>query len=96
MNRFMELLILLFCVANIIKEILMEPVKNIVIGTTLYLITYTILSTFEQIPEQLIIGMFSLSPFIVIYMVWRVLTAGEPSNLTFEDSFYEDYSKHDS
>ena len=68
----------------------MEPVKNIVIGTTLYLIIYTILSTFQQVPEQLIIGMFSLSPFIVIYMVWRVLTAGVPSDLTFEEAFYED------
>ena len=90
MIRLEELLIFNFCDSHIINEILMEPVKNIVIGTTLYLIVYTILSTFEQVPDQLIIGMFSLSPFIVIYMVWRVLTVGEPSNLTFEDSFYED------
>lgn len=68
----------------------MEPVKNVVIGVTIYLITYTVLASFNTIPDQLIIGLFSISPFIVIYMVWRVLTAGVPSNLTFEDSFYED------
>ena len=74
----------------IIKEILMDPIKNVVIGATIYLLAYTILSSFDGIPDQLIIGMFSLSPFIVLYMVWRILTAGEPSNLTFEESFYED------
>ncbi len=79
-----------FCDGNIIKEILMEPVKNVVIGTTLFLIIYTILSTIQAVPEQLIIGMFSLSPFIVIYMVWRILTAGVPTAQTFEDAFYED------
>ncbi len=72
------------------NETFMEPVKNIVIGTTLYLILYTVLSTFPQIPDPLIIGMFSLSPLIVIYMVFRVLTAGVASDLTFEEAFYED------
>ena len=72
------------------NETFMEPVKNIVIGTTLYLIVYTMLSTFQQIPDQLIIVMFSLSPFIVVYMVFRVLTAGVATDLTFEEAFYED------
>ncbi len=68
----------------------MEPVKNVVIGATLYLLAYLVLSTFQGVPHQLIIGMFSLSPFIVIYMVFRILTAGEPAQLTFEEAFYED------
>ena len=86
----MELLNVHLCVPDIISEILMEPVKNVVIGTTIFLFIYTVLSTLKGVPDQLIIGMFSLSPFIVIYMVWRVLTAGEPAEQTFEDVFYED------
>lgn len=68
----------------------MNPIKNIVIGTTLYLIAYIVFSTIEQAPDQLIIGMFSLSLFIVVYMVLRVLTTGVPSSITFDKSFYED------
>jgi len=68
----------------------MHSIKNIVLGVTLFLIVYIILSTIQGVPTQLIIGMFSLSPFVVIYMVFRILTSGVPSESTFEDSFYED------
>jgi len=68
----------------------MHSIKNIVLGATLFLIVYIILSTIKGVPTQLIIGMFSLSPFVVIYMVFRILTSGVPSESTFEDSFYED------
>lgn len=74
----------------IINENFMAPIKNVVIGATIYLLVYTVLASFSNIPDQLIIGMFSLSPFIVVYMVWRVLTAGVPSEITFEEAFYED------
>jgi hypothetical protein len=69
----------------------MDPIKNIVLGTTLFLIAYVVLASIPSVPVRLIIGMFSLSPFLIIYMVWRVLTAGESSLETFEESFYEDH-----
>lgn len=69
----------------------MDPIKNIVYGTTLFLISYVVLASFPAVPDRLIIGMFSLSPFLIIYMVWRVLTAGEASSETFEEAFYEDH-----
>jgi hypothetical protein len=35
--------------------------------------------------------MYLLSPIIVIGLVWIVLRKGEPSQLTFDEAFYEDY-----
>ncbi len=69
----------------------MDSIKNIVLGTTLFLIAYVVLASIPSVPARLIIGLFSISPFLIIYMVWRVLTTGEASLETFENSFYEDH-----
>lgn len=73
----------------------MESIKPVVIFTTLYLLTYTILGSFDFVPAKLVLFLFSLSPFLVIYMVIRILTGGAPSELTFEDAFYEDDARTD-
>jgi ABC-type sulfate transport system permease subunit len=63
---------------------------NLAIGiATTYLIIYTLLcATDTAIP--LIMLMFSLSPLVVIGMVYAVIRHGKPSNHTFEERFYED------
>lgn len=43
------------------------------------------------VPDEAIIAMFILAPFIVIYMVFVVLKYGKPSKFTFEERFYEDH-----
>ena len=43
------------------------------------------------IPDEGIIAMFILSPFIVIYMAYVILRYGKPSKHTFEERFYEDH-----
>jgi len=57
---------------------------------TLYVLLFHS-SPLMGIPDELIIAMFILSPFIVIYMVFVVLKYGKPSGRTLEEKFYDDY-----
>jgi len=41
--------------------------------------------------DNIIIGMFLLSPFMVISMVYVILKFGEPSKHTFDERFYDDW-----
>lgn len=58
--------------------------------TSSILAVYTISIQFDAI---LWFGMFlfSISPFFIIWMVYCILKDGVPSELTFEEKFYEDY-----
>ena len=62
----------------------------IITVATLYLIFFY-LSPHIGIPEEAIIAMFILSPFLVIYMAYVILRYGKPSKYTFDEKFYEDY-----
>lgn len=57
---------------------------------TLYLLFFKA-SPYIGIPDGAIIGMFILSPLIVIYMAYVILKYGKPSKHTFEERFYDDY-----
>jgi len=57
---------------------------------TFYLLFFKA-SPFIGIPDEAIIAMFILSPFIVIYMAYVILKYGKPSKHTFEERFYEDH-----
>ena len=57
---------------------------------TLFLIFFQ-LSPHVGIPDEAIIAMFILSPFIVIYMAYVILKYGKPSKYTFDEKFYEDH-----
>ena len=67
----------------------MKNIKIPVFVTTLYLFVYAIIS---QVPEtyRLTLLLFSISPLPVLWMVYRVLRFGKPSDKTFSDFFYED------
>jgi len=58
--------------------------------STLYLIIFQV-SPYIGIPDEAIIAMFILSPFVVIYMAYVILKYGKPSKHTFEERFYEDH-----
>ena len=62
---------------------------------TLYLLFFKV-SPHIGIPDEMIIAMFILAPFIVIYLVTVVLKYGRPSKFTFK-GFYEnhDYKRNE-
>ena len=53
-----------------------------------FLAVYVMLAFFKV--ENVVITMFLISPFLVIWMVLRVLKDGKPSGKTFSEHFYED------
>lgn len=67
----------------------MKKPAIVIAFATLYVLLFHS-SPFIGIPDELIIAMFILSPFIVVYMVYVVLKYGKPSDHTFDERFYED------
>jgi Flp pilus assembly protein TadB len=55
---------------------------------TAFLAVYMVLSYLSF--EVLVSAMFLISPFLVIWMVYRVLRYGKPSGRTFSEYFYDD------
>lgn len=70
----------------------MKGIRLPVYVVTVYLILYTILHL-AGVSLFILMPMFSVSPFLVIWMVYKVLKNGKPSSKTFEDQFYEDFPK---
>jgi hypothetical protein len=71
------------------KHIFMKKIRIPIILATLYVFIYA--TTPYWTPEYITAAMYLLSPIIVIGLVWIVLRKGEPSQLTFDEAFYEDY-----
>jgi hypothetical protein len=67
----------------------MRPVLIPVIAATAYLFVYSYLA-FANMLEWLVMWMFCLSPVVVLWLVYKVLTKGKASSRTFEQYFYED------
>lgn len=62
----------------------------IVIGlVSLFAVIYHA-APFIGLPDNLIIGMFILSPFLLVYMTYVILRYGKPSAYTFDERWYED------
>lgn len=62
----------------------------IVIGlVSLFAVIYHA-APFIGLPDRVIIGMFILSPFLVVYMAYVILKYGKPSSHTFDERWYED------
>lgn len=68
----------------------MDKIRIPILLSTIYLLVYT-LSTLVPIHLAIPLALFSLSPLVVIWLVWKVLRDGEESHLTFEEAFYEDH-----
>lgn len=62
-----------------------------IIVVTLFMLVYNSLP-FWGSNMGLIVVLFYLSPFPVIWMVYRILKDGKASEKTWEEYFYEDYS----
>lgn len=59
---------------------------------TAVLVVYVILSVYWANPIMML-SVYMLSPFLVIWMVYRVLKDGVPSDRTFDEYFYDDVDK---
>ena len=69
--------------------IVMKNLRFPVYTTTAFLLIFTLLSQIEACIPYLVY-VFMLSPFIVIWMVYRVLKDGVPSERSFDEYFYDD------
>ena len=49
------------------------------------------LSPAMGIPDNAIIAMYIIAPLLVLWMVYKILKDGTPSDKTFDEYFYEDY-----
>ena len=61
----------------------------VILAVTLFAIIYNA-SAYLNVTESIILLMFSISPFMVIYMAYVVLRYGKPSGNSFEEKFYDD------
>jgi hypothetical protein len=68
----------------------MKNIRFPVYFATAYLLIYVLLAQVER-TQFLVPWLFILSPFLVCWMVYRILKDGVESRKTFEDSFYEDW-----
>lgn len=68
----------------------MKKVGVTIFIATLYALFFQV-TPYIGIPDQVIFGMFLLSPFVVLYMAYVILKHGRPSSYTFEERFYDDY-----
>jgi hypothetical protein len=71
------------------KSHIMKNIKFPIYFVTAVLFAYSILSQFY--PDSIVIVMvFALSPFLITWMVYKVLKDGQPSARTFDEYFYDD------
>jgi hypothetical protein len=68
----------------------MKKIPVVIAFSTLYLFFFQ-LAPFIGINEKVIVGMFMLSPVVVLYMVYVILKYGKPSSFTFDERFYDDW-----
>jgi hypothetical protein len=59
-----------------------------VMFVSIFLAIYVVLAYLSF--ERIVSLMFVVSPFLIIWMVFRVLKDGKPSGRTFSEYFYDD------
>lgn len=68
----------------------MENIRFPVVFTTLALFAYALLAQIN-VPIQIMWAFFIAGPFLVAWMVYRVLKEGVPSKREFDEHFYDDH-----
>ena len=69
----------------------MKKIRFPIISVTLFMLIYNALPFLGASPDW-VIALFIISPFPVIWMIYRILKDGTPSNKTWDDYFYEDHA----
>jgi membrane protein implicated in regulation of membrane protease activity len=62
--------------------------KNAIVFSFIFLVAYSLSVLFGWIPAALFL--FSTSPLVVLYVVYKVLKDPEEVQQTFEEHFYQD------
>lgn len=57
--------------------------------TTLFLVLYTLIA-YTELSYRLVFLLFTVSPLLILWMVYRVLTSPDEPTRTFTDYFYMD------
>jgi len=70
----------------------MENIKYPVLLATAFVLFFN-LTPILGIPYAIIAVLFVLSPFVTLWMVYRVLKDAVPTEKTFDDYWYEDMKK---
>lgn len=68
----------------------MKPILFPIILVTVFAVVYNLLP-YLGANENQIAALFAISPFAVIWMVYRILKDGIPSEKTWDEHFYEDH-----
>lgn len=87
-----------FGLASILKYVfpkfcVMKNIKFPIILVTAVLFVYAAIAQLYPHPA-LIEGIYMVSPFLLIWMVYSVLKDGVPSTKTMDEHFYEDAGMH--
>lgn len=69
---------------------IMKKIKWPIILVTVYLVCYNASPVFG-FSTDIILALYMLSPFLLCWMVYKILKNGIPSKRTFDDYFYDDY-----
>ena len=69
----------------------MNKIRFPIITVSLFMLIYNALPFFGA-SKDWIIALFIISPFPVIWMVYRILKDGSPSGKTWDEYFYEDHA----
>jgi len=67
----------------------MERIKFPIFFTTMFMVAVNIIP-FLGVAYSIIATLLFFAPFVVIWMVYKTLRDGTPSNKTFETHWYED------
>jgi hypothetical protein len=65
----------------------MEPIRPIVIGTTIYLFLYALTPGLGVAPA-IILFLFITGNALCLYMVWAILTKGKADDRTFDEGYW--------
>ncbi len=68
----------------------MQKIKWPIIIVTAYLVFYNSTPIFGFSPDT-VIAMYIASPVLLLWMVYKILKDGVPSERTFDEYFYDDY-----
>lgn len=68
----------------------MQNIRMPVLLVTLFAFAYQA-TPYLGFDADLIVALFILSPFVLIWMVYRILRDGKPSPHTWEERFYDDF-----
>ncbi len=70
-------------------DLRMKGIRFPLVSVTAFLVVYAVLAWFAF--DTAVLAMFAVSPFLVLWVIYRVLKDGQPSGRSFNEHFYDDW-----